>query len=74
MDAMKKAFAEVVQRQIAWMAKDERVQHALEAATDGDDAMTFEFQKITDLLCRVRINQGPYKGPRYFDVYVREHI
>ena len=72
MDPLKKTVVEVVKRQIRWLAQDERTQNYIMNAVEADEAFTFEFQDGGNLDCLVRINQGPYKGPRYFEVILKE--
>jgi hypothetical protein len=69
MDGVKKEFAALVQEAVRKLLEGDM--SSLE--DQYDEVVSFEFQKVSDLNCRVRINQGPYKGPRYFDVYVKEH-
>jgi len=69
MDGVKKEFAALVQEAVRKMLEGD-----MSSIEDQYSiVVSFEFQKVSDLNCRVRINQGPYKGPRYFDVYVKEH-
>jgi hypothetical protein len=71
MDQVKKAVSDLVQEAVRKALETELA----DAISDlYDEEVSFEFQKVTDLNLRIRINQGPYKGPRYFDVHLREHF
>ena len=38
------------------------------------EAINVEMRDVSSLITEFRINQGPHKGPRYFDVIVRERF
>ena len=71
MDPVKRAFAETIQELVQRQVRGSGLPKVEE---EYSESISLEFQRVTVLNCRVRINQGPYKGPRYFDVIVREHI
>jgi hypothetical protein len=72
MDAMKAAFVGAVKRHVRWMADDSHTQDCIMNASGADEALAFEYQEGAPLTCRIRITQGPHKGPRYFEVIVKE--
>jgi hypothetical protein len=73
MDAVKKAFADLTKKAVI-KAIDDGMEDVLQEASDRDDAVVLEFQDIAPLLSRVRVSQGPGRGPRYFDVIVKESL
>jgi hypothetical protein len=70
-DRVKAAFAGTVK---AMLQRAVEIDGLPTVEEEYSDEVSFEYQDISPLNCRVRINQGPYKGPRYFDVIVKEHI
>jgi hypothetical protein len=70
MDAVKKAFVKEIHD-----AVEKLVEQGLPAiANMYDNQVTFEFHEVTALEFQVRIGQGPYRGPRYLSVIVKERI
>jgi hypothetical protein len=70
MDRVKQEFVAIVHSAIRQCMESPEGFASIE--DQYDEQVSFELQEVSPLIIRLRINQGPYKGPRYFDVIVKE--
>ena len=71
MDPIKKAFVDEVRTTLRRRMEADGFPMLEEQYTEHIDV---EMREVSSLVTEFRINQGPYKGPRYFDVIIKERF
>lgn len=70
MDSVKQAFVDSVLEAVEGLVN----QGLPKVADEYTEVVRFEYNKVGNLTGVVRVGQGPGRGPRYFEVAIRERI